>query len=138
MFFIRNAGERKASNCRFLCALFIELIIMLYYSVKWTVATLIVKCCGTKGGGKIKKGRTDAANYEENARLKGFGDRERERKGWCAMYLLTNSILLRKFQPERERQILLVHTAGLYFFATKLPLERVHTPLNTAVADNYF
>jgi len=54
------------------------------------------------------------------------------------MYLLTNSILLRKFQPERERQILLVHTAGPYFFATKLPLERVHTPLNTPVADNYF
>lgn len=41
---------------------------------------LIVKCCGTKGGGKIKKGRTDAANYEENARLKGFSETEKERE----------------------------------------------------------
>jgi len=54
------------------------------------------------------------------------------------LYLLNWPIMLRKFQPERERQILLVRTAGLYFFATKLPLERVHTPLNTPVADNYF
>ena len=139
VFFIRNAGERKASNCRFLCALFIELIIMLYYSVKWTVATLIVKCCGTKGGGKIKKGRTDAANYEENARLKGFSETEKERQRGdvLCIYWLTQSCW-GSFNQREKGRFFLCTLPSFTFLASKLPLERVHTPLNTAVADNYF